>query len=83
MILLYLGILLNFAEGCAEAMPHVKGLSILNDSQENHKLLKNYLIGLCENGAVLLWRNLMHLEYPTFERFAGFVQKESRASWKI
>lgn len=30
----------DFLKGCAEAMPHVKGLTILNDSEENHKLLK-------------------------------------------
>ncbi len=30
----------DFLQGCAEAMHHVKGLSILNDCEENHKLLK-------------------------------------------
>lgn len=30
----------DFLKGCAEAMPHVKGLTILNDSEKNHKLLK-------------------------------------------
>lgn len=30
----------DFLQGCAEAIPHVKGLSILNDCEENHKLLK-------------------------------------------
>lgn len=30
----------DFLKGCAEAMPHVKGLAILNDCEENHKLLK-------------------------------------------
>ncbi|KAK0140224.1 hypothetical protein N1851_022832 [Merluccius polli] len=30
----------DFLQGCAEAMPHIKGLSILNDCEENHKLLK-------------------------------------------
>lgn len=28
----------DFLLGCAETMPHVKGLSILNDCEENHKL---------------------------------------------
>lgn len=28
----------DFLKSCAEAMPHVKGLAILNDSEENHKL---------------------------------------------
>lgn len=30
----------DFLQSCAKAMPHVKGLSILNDSEENHKFLK-------------------------------------------
>jgi len=30
----------DFLQGCAEAMPHVKGLFILHDCKENHKLLK-------------------------------------------
>lgn len=30
----------DFLQGCVEAIPHVKGLAILNDCEENHKLLK-------------------------------------------
>ena len=30
----------DFLQGCTEAIPHVKGLAILNDCEENHKLLK-------------------------------------------
>lgn len=28
----------DFLKSCAEVMPHVKRLTILNDSEENHKL---------------------------------------------
>ncbi|KAL0147052.1 hypothetical protein M9458_057576 [Cirrhinus mrigala] len=30
----------DFLQGCVKAIPHVKGLAILNDCEENHKLLK-------------------------------------------
>lgn len=30
----------SFLKGCAEDMPYVKGRAILNDSEENYKLLK-------------------------------------------
>ncbi|XP_043973047.1 uncharacterized protein LOC122831155 [Gambusia affinis] len=30
----------DFLQGCKEAIPHVKGLAILNDCEENHTLLK-------------------------------------------
>lgn len=30
----------GFLQGCVEAVPHVKGLDILNDCEENYKLLK-------------------------------------------
>lgn len=69
----------DFLKSCAEAMPHVKGLSILNDSEENHKLLKKL-----PDWIVRKWNRIVveeldaSGEYPTFERFTGFVQKESR-----
>ncbi len=64
--------------GCAEAMPHVKGLAILNDSEENHKLLKKL-----PDWAVRKWSRIVveeldaSGEYPTFKCFAEFVQKEA------
>lgn len=30
----------DFLQGCVEAILHVKGLAILNDCEENHKLLR-------------------------------------------
>lgn len=75
-------VLRDFADslkGCAEAMPHVKGLAILNDSEENHKLLKKL-----PDWAVRKWSRIVGEEldtsgeYPTFECFAKFVRKEAR-----
>ena len=30
----------DFLQSCTEAIPYVKGLAILNECEENHKLLK-------------------------------------------
>lgn len=68
----------DFLKSCAQAMPHVKGLAILNGSEENHKLLKKL-----PDWAVYKWSRIVveeldkSEEYPTFECFAGFVQKEA------
>ncbi|KAL0147771.1 hypothetical protein M9458_056914 [Cirrhinus mrigala] len=68
----------DFLKDCLEAMPHVKGLAILNDSEENHKLLKKL-----PEWAVRKWSRIVveeldtSGEYPTFEHFAEFVQKET------
>lgn len=68
-------------KGCAEAKPHVKGLAILNDSEENHKMLKKL-----PDWAVRKWSRIVveeldaSGEYPTFKCFAEFLQKEARIS---
>lgn len=49
----------DFLHGCAETIPHVKALAILNDYEENHKMLKNCQSGLCESGVELLRTNWM------------------------
>lgn len=60
----------DFLKGCAEAMPHVKWLAILNDSEENHKLLKKL-----PEWSVRKWSRIVveeldqSGEYPSFEHF--------------
>lgn len=41
----------DFLKGCVEAMPHVRGLSVLNNTEENHHA----------SGAGLWWKNLTNL----------------------
>lgn len=45
----------DFLQGCAEAIPHVQGLSILSDCEENHKLLKKLPECIVQGGAKSLW----------------------------
>ncbi|XP_057700916.1 uncharacterized protein LOC130921262 [Corythoichthys intestinalis] len=69
----------DFLKACAEAMPHVKGLSILNDSEENHKLLKKLPDWIVRKWSRIVVEELDTSEdYPTFEHFVEFLQKEAR-----
>ncbi|RXN10003.1 hypothetical protein ROHU_031096 [Labeo rohita] len=69
----------DFLQGCVEAIPHVKGLAILNDCEENHKLLKKL-----PEWIVRKWNRIVVEEldtsgdYPSFKRFTEFMQKEAR-----
>lgn len=69
----------DFLQGCVEAIPHVKGLAILNDSEENHKLLKKL-----PEWIVRKWNRIVVEEldtsgdYPSFKCFTEFLQKEAK-----
>ncbi len=69
----------DFLQGCVEAIPHVKGLAILNDCEENHKLLRKL-----PEWIVRKWNRIVVEEldasgdYPSFKRFTEFMQKETR-----
>ncbi|XP_041845165.1 uncharacterized protein LOC121642470 [Melanotaenia boesemani] len=69
----------DFLQGCVEAIPHVKGLAILNDCEENHKLLKKL-----PEWVVRRWSRIVvdeldrSQEYPSFACFTDFLQKEAR-----
>lgn len=71
----------DFLLGCAEAMPHVKGLSILNDCEENHKILNKL-----PEWMVHRWNRIVIEEldrsgdYPSFLHFTEFMQKEARVA---
>ncbi|KAJ8008051.1 hypothetical protein DPEC_G00100760 [Dallia pectoralis] len=68
----------DFLNACQDAMPHVKGLDILNDCQENQKIVhklpdwaalrwnRQVTKGLNENG-----------EFPSFKEFARFTSTEA------
>lgn len=69
----------DFLKGCAEAMPHVKGLAILNDCEENHKLLKKLPDWIVRKWSRIAVEELdASGEYPAFKRFTDFVLKEAR-----
>ncbi|KAJ8245665.1 hypothetical protein GJAV_G00273150 [Gymnothorax javanicus] len=68
----------DLLKGCAEGMPHVKGPAILNDCEENHKLLKKL-----PDWIVCRWSRIVVDEldasgdYPSFFHFTDFMQKEA------
>lgn len=68
----------DFLKGCAEAMPHVKGLAILNDCGENHKLLKKLPDWIVRKWSRIVVEELDKSgEYPAFKHFTEFVLKEA------
>lgn len=69
----------DFLKGCVEAMPHVKGLAILNDCEENHKLLKKVPDWIVHRWSRIVVEELdASGDYPSFVRFTEFMQKEAR-----
>lgn len=66
----------DFLNACQGAMSHVKGLQILNDYQENQKLVLKL-----PDWAISRWNQVTQSlsenhEYPTFKEFAAFVSTE-------
>ncbi|CAH2307035.1 Hypothetical predicted protein [Pelobates cultripes] len=65
--------------GCVEAIPHVKGLAILNDCEENHKLLKKLPEWIVRRWSRIVVDELdKSQEYPTFAHFTEFLQKDAK-----
>ncbi|KAK0143561.1 hypothetical protein N1851_018301 [Merluccius polli] len=68
----------DFLNACQDAMPHVKGLQILNDCQENQRLVQKL-----PDWAISRWnrqvtQNLSrNQEFPPFQEFAAFVTLEA------
>lgn len=59
-------------------MPHVKGLEILSDCEENQKLVQKVPDWLASRWNRLVTVALMEgKEFPTFEDFANFVSVEA------
>ena len=71
--------LADFLQSCVEAMPHVKGLSILNDCEENHKILKKLPDWLVRGWSRVVARELDESgDYPSLSCFANYLQTEAR-----
>lgn len=69
----------DFLQGCLEAMPHVKGLTILDDCEENHKLLKKLPDWIVRRWSRVVTKSLDESEdYPSFSCFTEFIQTEAR-----
>ncbi|KAL6475780.1 hypothetical protein MHYP_G00168200 [Metynnis hypsauchen] len=69
----------DFLQSCTEAIPHVKGLAILNDCEENHKLLRKL-----PEWIVRKWSRIVVDELdtsgnnPDLACFTEFLSREAR-----
>ncbi|KAI2646413.1 Pro-Pol polyprotein [Labeo rohita] len=68
----------DFLNACSQAMPHVKGLEVLNDCEENQKLMLKVPDWLAASWNRKVTVALIDGEdFPTFKEFADFVSVEA------
>lgn len=60
----------DFLQGCVEAIPHVKGLGILNDCEGNHKLLKKLPEWMMRRWSRIVVELDRSGDYPSFVHFS-------------
>ncbi|XP_051803945.1 uncharacterized protein LOC127533924 [Acanthochromis polyacanthus] len=71
----------DFVNACVLAMPHVKGLQILNDSEENQKLLHKLPDWINVRWNRQVTKTLMDGgEFPSFSDFASFLSTEAEVA---
>lgn len=68
----------DFLTACSNAMPHIKGLQVLNDCEENRKMLQKLPDWLTSRWNRHVTKQLRQTEeYPNFKEFADFVANEA------
>lgn len=68
----------NFSDACQDAMPHVKGLDILNECEENQKLVHKLPDWAASRWNRLVTQSLNEKQkFPTFKDFANFISTEA------
>ncbi|XP_032363653.1 uncharacterized protein LOC116677092 [Etheostoma spectabile] len=68
----------DFLNACLQAMPHVKGLEILSDCEENQKLTQKVPDWVASRWNRRVTTALMeNKEFPTFEDFTKFMSVEA------
>ncbi|XP_073712790.1 uncharacterized protein [Misgurnus anguillicaudatus] len=71
----------DFINACLLAMPHVKGLQILNDSEENQKLLHKLPDWINARWNRQVTKTLLEGgEFPSFSAFASFLSLEAEVA---
>ncbi|KAM3872146.1 dynein regulatory complex subunit 4-like [Diretmus argenteus] len=67
----------DYLQACDSAMPHVKGLQILNDCEENQKMLVKLPEWITSRWNRHVTEKLDQAkDYPSFKEFASFISKE-------
>ena len=68
----------DFLSACSKAMPHVKGLQVLNDCEANQKMLQKLPDWITSRWNRHVTKQLQQREeYPTFKEFAEFMVQEA------
>ena len=68
----------DFLTACSNAIPHVKGLQVLNDCEENKKLLQKLPDWVTSRWNRHVTKRLKQMEdYPNFKEFADFIAEEA------
>lgn len=69
----------DFLQTCSDAMPHIKGLQVLNDCEENQRMLAK-LPNWVTNRYVTEQLD-QDKDYPSFSEFDSFVSKEAHIAF--
>lgn len=68
----------DFLNACLQAIPHVKGLEILNDCEENQKLVQKLPDWIASRWNRQVTKTLMDdKEFPSFHDFVNFMTTEA------
>ncbi|XP_051939800.1 uncharacterized protein LOC127612976 [Hippocampus zosterae] len=69
----------DFLQTCSNAMPYIKGLQVLNDCEENQKMLVKLPDWVTSRWNRHVTEQLDEgKDYPSFHNFATFISKEAR-----
>ncbi len=69
----------DFVQACSDAIPHVQGLEVLNDCEENQKILLKLPEYITSRWNRIVTENLEDSRiYPSFEEFSRFLSKEAK-----
>lgn len=69
----------DFLQTCSDAMPHIKGLQVLNDCEENQKMLAKLPDWITSRWNRFVTEQLdQDKDYPSFKEFASFISKGAR-----
>ncbi|KAL7835411.1 hypothetical protein SRHO_G00277580 [Serrasalmus rhombeus] len=69
----------DFLQTCSNAMSHIKGLQVLNDCEENQKMLVKLPEWVTSRWNRYVTKQLDEgQDYPSFNEFASFIAKEAR-----
>lgn len=69
----------DFLQTCSNALPHIKGLQVLDDCEENQKLLVKLPDWITSRWNRYVTEQLdKGKDYPSFKDFTAFISKEAR-----